>query len=125
MAGETSEADAAFAVLVGRYSAAPGVHYLYGTYLATARPAEARAEFERELKIDPENGAAEAMLALLPDDAVGALRHARKAASRMADDPLAQSAYGKALVESGEAAAGIERLEAAVRMDRCEATAER
>jgi tetratricopeptide (TPR) repeat protein len=118
MAGETSEADAAFAALVARYSAGPGVHYLYGTYLGTARPEEARAEFERELKIDPENGAAEAMLALLlPDDAEGALRHAKKAAAKTADDPLAQYAYGKALVENGGVEAGIERLKVAIRLD--------
>lgn len=119
MAGEASEAASAFAALVAQYPAAAGVHYLYGTYLGAARPVEARAEFERELKIDPKNGAAEAALALLllPDDAAGALRRAKKAAAEMADDPLAQYAYGKALVDGGEVQEGIERLRAAIAMD--------
>jgi tetratricopeptide (TPR) repeat protein len=119
MAGDSGKADEAFAVLVSQYPASPGVHYFYGTYLGTSEPEESRVQFERELQIQPANGAADAMLALLllPEDDAGALKHAQHAFAEMPADPLAAYAYGKALLAKGAVREAIERLEAAERMD--------
>jgi len=58
------KAGEALGALAHDYPKAPGVHYFYGTYLTTLRPSDARAEFQRELEIDPQNAGAAAMLAL-------------------------------------------------------------
>ena len=52
MSGETTKTGPAFQALLERYPTAPGVHYLYATYLLSFRPAEeAIAELKRELEL--------------------------------------------------------------------------
>lgn len=118
--GETGPAEAGFQDLVKQYPALPGAHYLYGTYLSSIRPAEAMAEFRRELELNPANAEASAMVALLlahGDDLPGALPYAKKAASEKASDPLVEYAYGEVLLGMRELRPAIARLEAAARLD--------
>jgi tetratricopeptide (TPR) repeat protein len=113
------ELEDQFHDLVNSYPAAPGVHYLYGMYLGSSRPAQAQAEFRRELEVNPENADARAMIALaqlMHGDAADALIDAKKAAEK-ASDPVVEYAYGKALVATGLLAEGIARLETAERLD--------
>jgi tetratricopeptide (TPR) repeat protein len=118
--GETDKAEAGFQELVQKYSTVAGVHYLYGTYLSAARPAEAMAEFRRELELNSANADAGAMLALLlvhANDLSGALAYAKKAAAEQPADALAEYAYGEVLLGTGDVRPAIARLEAAERLD--------
>jgi tetratricopeptide (TPR) repeat protein len=119
MSGDRATADREFGALLHEHADAAGVHRLYGSFLGETHPEEARAEFERELALDPQASAAHAMLALLalPEDPADALRQAEAAIAESPDDPLAQYADGQALVAAGKVAEGIERLNAALRLD--------
>jgi tetratricopeptide (TPR) repeat protein len=106
--------------LLKSYPTAPGVHYLYGIYLSSSRPDQAQTEFRRELEVNPQNAAAQAMTVLAQlthGDAPDALTNAKKAAAEEASDPLVEYAYGRALVAAGSLAEGIERLKAAEDLD--------
>jgi tetratricopeptide (TPR) repeat protein len=118
--GEADKADAGFRELVARYPTLPGVHYLYATYLSDTSREEAAAEFRRELEVNPENADAGALLALLliaAKDPSGALPFARKAATQKPSDPLAEYAFGEALMGTGDLPQAIASLEAAARLD--------
>jgi tetratricopeptide (TPR) repeat protein len=121
MAGDTSKTPSAFQALLANYSAAPGVHYLYASYLLSFRPAEeAVAELKRELELNPHGPDARAMIALLMVRA-GASSTALPFAKQAADDgpntPMAQYTYGLILASSGDLPHAIERLETAERLD--------
>jgi tetratricopeptide (TPR) repeat protein len=117
--GDTGETEAAFRALLSAYPGAPGVHYLYATYLLTARPEAMNGELERELEVNPDNARARAALALRlakAGDAAAALPLARRA---VADSPglaLAQDAYGVVLTETGAFSDAIDHLQKAVRI---------
>jgi tetratricopeptide (TPR) repeat protein len=111
--------ESEFQDLLASYPKAPGVHYLYATYLSESRPSEAQVEFRRELEINPRNHAALAMVVLgqlehETGDAV--LTSLRQALSEDGVDPLVEFAYGK-VIASGSLAEGIEHLQTAVRLD--------
>ncbi len=118
--GETDKADTGFRELVAQYPTAPGVHFLYATYLSDTSQEEAAAEFRRELDVNPENADAGALLALLliaAKDPSGALPSARKAATQKPSNPLAEYAFGEALMQTGDLPQAIASLEAAARLD--------
>lgn len=120
MAGDSKTAPA-FEALVKSYPRAPGVHYLYATYLLSCRPAEeAVVELQRELEVNPTSADARAMLALLMVRAGAsgaALPFARQAAQDGPTTPMAQYTYGLILAGTGDLRQAIERLEAAERLD--------
>ncbi len=61
MSADTTKTGPAFQALLERYPTAPGVHYLYATYLLSFRPAEeAVAELKRELELNPHSADARA-----------------------------------------------------------------
>jgi tetratricopeptide (TPR) repeat protein len=121
MAGDTSKTGPAFHSLVDSYAMAPGVHYLYATYLLSFRPAEeAVAELKRELEVNPRSTEARAMIALLMVRAgasAAALPLVRQAAQDGPTNPMAQYTYGLILAGSGDLPQAIERLETAERLD--------
>ncbi len=85
MLGQQGNAEDGFRALLASYPETQGAHYLYGTYLGALRPEEAKAEFQRELQIDPANADAHAMLALMllnAGDTSGALAQAKKGAGQ-------------------------------------------
>ena len=99
----------------------PGVHYLYATYLLDTHPDEAEAEFRKEIELNPSNGDAHAMLALVLSnggDFAGSLEQAKKATEEeKSPDALTQYAYGEALARTGATKQAVPPLEDAVRMD--------
>ena len=117
--GDTSETEAAFRALLSAYPSAPGVHYLYATYLLAPRSVAVNGELQRELEVNPGNSRARATLALRLAEAgaaAAALPLARKA---VADSPglaLAQDAYGVVLLKTGAFSEAIEHLQEAVRI---------
>ena len=122
--GRKAEGGAALQALVKQYPKLSGVHYLYGTYLASsdtqASIAEFIAEFRLELQTNPDDPDTNAMLALMLErthDVSAALPFARKAAAAKIPDALGQYVYGEALRESGDVQAAVPRLEEAVHMD--------
>ncbi|MGA2595786.1 MAG: tetratricopeptide repeat protein [Bryobacteraceae bacterium] len=121
MAGDTSKVGPAFQTLVDGYPKAPGVHYLYATYLLSFRPAEEAAqELKRELELNPRNPDALGMVALLMFRA-GASSTAEPLARRAAEGgpmcPMAQYAYGLILDNKGDLTQAIDHLESAERLD--------
>jgi tetratricopeptide (TPR) repeat protein len=121
MSGETTKTGPAFEALLERYPTAPGVHYLYATYLLSFRPAEeAIAELKRELELNPHSADARAMTALIAMRAgaeSSALPIARQAAQDGPACPMAQYAYGLMLADTGDLQQAIEHLETAERLD--------
>jgi tetratricopeptide (TPR) repeat protein len=121
MAGDASQTTAAFQALANGYPTAPGVHYLYATYLLSFRPAEeALAELRRELEVNLHSADARAMIALLMVRAgasTTALPLARQAAQDGPGSPMAQYTYGLTLAGAGELSQAIEHLETAERLD--------
>ena len=121
IAGDIDKIAPAFHALVDGYPTAPGVHYLYATYLLSFRPAEeAAAELKRELEVNPRNPDARAMIALLMVRAgapAAALPYARQAAQDGPMCPMAQYTFGLILAGTGDLRQAIERLESAERLD--------
>jgi tetratricopeptide (TPR) repeat protein len=120
IAGDSQQTEAAFRSLLGQYPSAPGVHYLYATYLLQSRPEAMNAEFQRELEVNPGNARARAVMALrlrLAGDPAAAVPLARKAAADSPGLGLAQYAYGVALTETGALSDAIVHLQAAVRIE--------
>ena len=121
MSADTTKTGPAFQALVERYPTAPGVHYIFATYLLSFRPAEeAVAELKRELELNPHGADARAMLALIAMRAgaeSAALPLARQAAQDGPACPMAQYAYGLILAGTGELQQAIEHLETAERLD--------
>lgn len=121
IAGDAAKVAPAFDTLVKTYPTAPGVHYLFATYLLSFRPAEeAAAELKRELELNPHNPDARAMVALLmlrggASSPASAL--ARQAAADGPMCPMAQYTYGLVIAATGDLTAAIERLETAERLD--------
>ena len=120
MSGDLEHAQQALNDLAARFPDASGVHYLRGTFLLVADTAQAVDEFKEELRVNPSNSAAGAMLAwvlLRAGELQTALPYAEKAATLAPDYAIAQFVYGRLLVETGSVERGIERLRAAETID--------
>jgi tetratricopeptide (TPR) repeat protein len=121
MAGDERQTASAFKALLAGYPNAPGVHYLYASYLLSFRPAEeAVVELKHELEVNPHNADARATAALLMVRA-GASSTALPVAKQAALDgptcPMAQYAYGLILGGTGDLAEAIAHLEKAEKLD--------
>jgi tetratricopeptide (TPR) repeat protein len=89
-------------------------HYFYGYLLFPTDPDEAIVEFKRELEMAPTNALAQTMVAwdaLIRNDFPTALAYSQKAVALDPKLPVAQLAFGRALVETGDVKNGIEHLE--------------
>lgn len=121
MRGDAAKTGPEFRALVENFPKAPGVHYLYASYLITFRPAEeAVAELRRELEVNPHNADARGMIALLmvrAGMAANATALAKQAAEDGPKSPMAQYTYGLILTQSGDFREAIERLETAEKLD--------
>ena len=110
------EAEAAFEKLLMAYPSEPGVHFLVGAYRMQRHPDQAISEFEQELRISPSHVLARVRIAeqlLAQSDPARALELARDAIRL---DPGRASAHmlaGEALLQVGDAPAGIKELETA------------
>lgn len=118
--GDPQQTEAAFRALANAYPNAPGVHYLYASYLLTSRPEAVNAELQLELEVNPGNARVRAVLALrleVGGNPVAALPFARKAAADAPGLGLAQYAFGVVLTETGAVGDAIVHLQAAVRIE--------
>jgi len=119
-AERADEAESAFNRLIAEYPNEPGVHFLYGAYVARQHPDAAVPEFERELQISPFHVLARVRLAeqlIARREFDRALELARQAVQL---DPKRASAHafaGEALIGKGDAADGIKELETAEEHD--------
>jgi tetratricopeptide (TPR) repeat protein len=96
------------------------VHYDLGyVYVALKRPADAKAEFEHAVAIDPKMGPAylNLGLTLLASDPAGAVDPLRHAAELMPDQAQPKFYLGSALQRSGQSGPAIEQYEAAAKLD--------
>jgi tetratricopeptide (TPR) repeat protein len=96
------------------------VHYDLGyVYVALKRPADAKAEFERAVAIDPKMGPAylNLGLTLLSSDPAGAVDPLRHAAELMPDQARPKFYLGSALQRSGQSGPAIEQFQAAAKLD--------
>jgi len=113
-AEQYEQAESGFKQLVAAYPNEPGVHFLYGAYLAQRHPEQASSEFQRELEISPFHVLARVRLAeqfIDQQDFARALNLAREAIQL---DPKRASAHafaGEALIGMGHTAEGIKELE--------------
>jgi tetratricopeptide (TPR) repeat protein len=115
-----AEAEADFAALVAKYPRFPNVHYFFGTYLAVHRPEAAAAEFQEELRLNPESVPARVQLTLrcLLDQRLDeALKVARQAVELSPESVGAQLALGRALRASGDDQAALAAFLEAKRLD--------
>ena len=121
--GDFKKAIGEYRVLLRRAPQTPGIHYRIGGLMlqsqdAAQNAAEARKEFEEELKIDPQNAGAEYYLGeidrqseKLPD----AIQHFSRAVKFSPAFAEAQFGLGRVLLDSGKTAEAVAPLEAAVR----------
>jgi tetratricopeptide (TPR) repeat protein len=108
------EAESGFKQLVASYPNEPGVHFLYGAFLARQHPDEAVPEFEREIEISPFHVLARVRLAeqlTVKRDFDRALALAQQAIKLEPKRASAHLFAGEALVAKGNAAEGIRELE--------------
>lgn len=120
MTGDTDGGGQAFDEVFERFPAAPNVHYFYGYLLFAKRPEASVAQFQKELAIAPGSAAANAMLAWaygLQLDYADALPVAEAAAREDPSLAIGQLMAGRALVETGDPAAGLPHLETALRLE--------
>ncbi len=122
--GDFAKAIAEYRILLQRTPEKPGIHYRIGGLLMSLPPAattsaEARKEFEAELKINPQSAGAEYYLGelarqenRLPD----AIEHFSRATKLYPGFAEAYFGLGRALLDSDKAAAAIEPLETAVKL---------
>lgn len=124
MQGKTRDAIAEYRKVLAMNPRLPGIHFEIGRLLLEGQPAppalaQARGEFEEELKIDPHNPGAEGELGEMAwqarnwDDAV---THFRAALRIDPGNEAALVGLGKSLLSAGRASEAVSPLEMAVRM---------
>jgi tetratricopeptide (TPR) repeat protein len=109
-------AEDALKALVAEYKLTPNIHFLFGTYLIDRRTEDAMVEFRQELRIDPSNHAAEAMLALQlyrTGKFDEALTYAKQALEGDGKLPKAHLAMGLLLARQGRTGDAAEQFQAA------------
>lgn len=118
--GDDAAAEDAFKDLFQRYPTARNLHFLYGDLLLASSPAAAIPQFEKELKIAPDNTNATIMLAwslLLQNRPDEALPYAIRLAQIQPERAGTQLILGRALLDTGDLNAGIEHLEHGLKLE--------
>jgi predicted Zn-dependent protease len=122
--GEFRKAIDEYRILLQRAPNMPGIHYRIGQLIlqlpATATSsADARKEFEEELKIYPQNAGAEYFLGEISrenGDLPAAIQHYSQATKLNAGLPEPYFGLGRSLLESGRPAEAVPPLETAARL---------
>jgi tetratricopeptide (TPR) repeat protein len=120
MTGAEREAEAAFGELLRTFPNFPNVHYSYGLSILANNPNGAIGEFKRELEINRNNSAANAMLGwmlLKRNEFTAAMPYGKRAAEADPRSSTAQFVYGRLLVENGAVEQGIDHLKTAEQID--------
>ncbi len=122
--GDLAKAIAEYRILLQRTPDKPGIHYRIGGLLmsmpaSATNSAEARKEFEAELKINPQSAGAEyyvGELAREENKLPDAIQHFSRATKLYSGFAEAYFGLGRALLASERAAEAIEPLEMAVKL---------
>ena len=120
LSGDNEQADDLFTQLFAKYPSAPNLHYFYGFLLFPHDPALAINEFRSEIKVNPTNEIANAMLALtlvIAGQFEDALQPAQRAYDNAPDMEMAQLALGRALAETGDMKRGTDLLNQVIAHD--------
>jgi tetratricopeptide (TPR) repeat protein len=115
---EIAKAIAEYRILLQRVPNKPGVHFRLGGLLLD-RPAEAKKEFEAELKVNPNNAGAEYYLgdiARQDSDVPLAIAHFMRATEIYPAFGEAWTGLGRVLLDSGKAADAVPALETAAKL---------
>lgn len=124
MQGKWADASRAYREILAKNPNLPGIHFRLGRILLSepptaSTPADARKEFEAELKIDPTNAAAEYVLGELAGQAQdwdAAVKHFSRATAADAEFTDAYRGLGMAYNSAGKFAEAIAPLEKYVKM---------
>lgn len=124
MQGKWDDAARAYREILAKNPSQPGIHFRLGRIILSepptaSTPADARKEFEAELKIDPTNAAAEYVLGELAGQAQdwgGAANHFSRATAADAGFVDAYRGLGMALNSAGKFSEAIGPLEKYVKM---------
>jgi tetratricopeptide (TPR) repeat protein len=114
--GQRDDAEKLFSQMVTAYPNEPGAHFLFGTFLMTARPEDGIRELRRELEISPFHVPARLRLAegYLRDEKIDqALPLAGEAVKIDPGDASAHMVYGEALAAKKDLSGAIRELEMA------------
>ncbi|MDX2153984.1 MAG: tetratricopeptide repeat protein [Bryobacteraceae bacterium] len=114
-----AEARRQFEEVLADYPAAPHVHYLFGAFLLSSEPDRGIAELRKEIEISPDHLPALVSLSmeyLKRGEPASARPFAERAAKQSPGNFAARTAFGRALIESGDLSPGIAELEAAVKL---------
>ncbi len=112
-------ADEEFRKLAAEYPAEPGVHYAYGVFLVKNRPADALAEFRREIEISPKDVDARLQIAfecLRTGDYAQGRKYAAEAVELAPAHFAAHVANGRLLLALDEVGPAVRELELGVRL---------
>jgi Flp pilus assembly protein TadD len=110
----------AYQEYLGKKPDDPTVHYDLGcAYTAMQKPAEAKAEYEKAISLDPKMAAAyqNLGLTLLASDPSAAVAPLQKAAELLPEDARTKWLLGTALEMNGKLAAAIDQYETAKKLD--------
>jgi tetratricopeptide (TPR) repeat protein len=114
--GQREDAEKQFRTLAEIYPNEPGVHYLFGTFLADVRTDDAIRELKRELEISPFHVLTRLRLAdiyLKQQQPDGALPLTEEAVKLAPNEASPHMMYGEALAANRELARAIQELETA------------
>jgi Flp pilus assembly protein TadD len=122
--GELAKAIAEYRILLQRVPDKPGIHFRIGGLIMSlpateTSAAEARKEFEQELKINPQNASAHYYLGELArqeDRLEEAIQHFSSATKLYPDFAEAYGGLGRSLLDSGKTADAVSPLETAVKL---------
>lgn len=105
--------------LLAAYPSHPGVHYMYGVFLAKEHPPLANEEFRREIEVNSEDAVAHVQLAfglLNTGDYDAGLRYAEEGVELAPKDFIAHVVCGRLLLELGRTDSAVRELRTAVRL---------
>jgi predicted Zn-dependent protease len=113
------EAEQEYKELVAAYPNAPGVHYAYGVFLLRSAPADALAEFKRELQLAPGHVPARLQIAfeyIKRGEHAAGLPFAEEAVKLAPDLFATHNALGRILLETGELDRAVRELETGTKL---------
>ncbi len=120
MEGDQRAAQQAFNNLFERFPKARNAHYHYGILLLAFGPEAAAPQFKKELEVAPDNADALSSFVwslLMENRADEALPYARRIAQARPESAVSELMLGRALLDTGNEAAGIEHLERGIKRE--------
>src|SRR5579864_3366633 len=118
-ARHSAQAQKDFEALLAKYPKAPGVHFLFGSFLLTEQPDQAIPELKKEIEISPDHVPARVQIAfeyLRREEYAAGIPYAEQAIQLAPDSAVVHTALGRLLVETGNLQRGVAELERAEKL---------